>query len=296
MRKKIGIVVDSAASLPSGAADSGGIYIVPMTLTLDGVTYIDGQDIAPTAFYRLLRASSAAATTAAPSSGRYSEVFHAAASSHDAIVCITTGGRFSASLDTATTAAAELRTALPELRIRILDSQAAAGSQGLAALAAWRAAQSGASMDACVAAAECVIERVQLLAFVDTLRYLRRSGRVPAIAHAGASLLRIKPLFRLADGEVATIARPRTQRSAIRRLLEQMRRDASDGTLHATVMHADAPALAEILRQHIAADFQYAELFVSEFTPVMGAHIGPGMLGVAYWSESDISSGQHKAV
>ena len=131
-----------------------------------------------------------------------------------------------------------------------------------------------------------VVERVSLLAFVDTLRYLHRSGRVPVVAHIGASILMIKPLFRLRRSEIATVARPRTRRTAIRRMLELVKDEAGHGALHAAVMHADVSEDAESVRRSIADDFDCAELYVSEFTPAMGAHIGPGLLGIAFWSET----------
>lgn len=282
---KVGIVVDTGASLPSGMGQADGVYAAPMTVTLDGVAYLDGLDITPTEFYRLMRASSGAATTAAPSAGRYEAAFGLAAARYDAIVCITTGGRFSASLDAARAAAADMKLSMPGLDIRVLDSQGAAGSQGLAATAAWRAARAGGSVDDVVAAAERVVGRARLLAFVDTLRYLRRGGRVGGIADAGAALLRIRPLFELAGGEVRTVARPRTRRGALRRLVELMPRDSGLGALRATVMHSDAADGAEEVRGRIAAEFDCAELYVSEFTPAMGAHTGPGMVGVAFWNE-----------
>lgn len=280
------IIVDSAASLPLDAANLSGVFIVPMTLTLDGASYLDGQDITPTQFYRRLRATDALPTTSAPPPARYAAEFRRAAADHSAILCIATGARFSAAMDSAAIAAAEFRKDRPEVPLRLLDSAAAAGSVALAALNAWHAAQQGASLAETDAAAAQVLERARLLAFVDTLRYLWKSGRVPAAAHLGASLLRIKPLFELAGGEVTTLARPRTRRSATRRMLELMREDDDGGAIHAAVMHADAVQDAQALRSRIAADFDCAELFVSEFTPVMGAHIGPGVLGVAYWRET----------
>ena len=280
------IIVDSAASLPPDAANLSGVFKVPMTLTLDGASYLDGQDITPTQFYRRLRAADALPATSAPPPARYAAAFRRAAERHSAILCIATGARFSAAMDSAAIAAAEFSKQRPEVPIRLLDSAAAAGSVALAALNAWRAAHRGAPLADAEAAATRVLEQARLLAFVDTLRYLWKSGRVPAAAHLGASLLRIKPLFELAGGEVTTLARPRTRRGATRRMLELMREDAGDGAIHAAVMHADAAQDAQALRARIAADFHCAELFVSEFTPVMGAHIGPGVLGVAYWRET----------
>lgn len=283
---KVAIVVDSAASLPPGFSESPGVFVVPMTVTMDGISYRDGIDITATDFYRGLRRASSSPTTAAPSSAAYIDAFRSAAEQYDSILCITAGERFSSSFDLATDAAGEARAQLPAVDIRILDSQAAAGSQALAALQAWREAQQGSTLARVEMNAIRVIERVSLLAFVDTLRYLHRSGRVPLVAHIGASLMMIKPLFRLRHSEIETLARPRTRRTAIRRMLELMRDEAGSGALHAAVMHADVPKDAESIRQSIADDFDCAELYVSEFAPAMGAHIGPGLLGIAFWFES----------
>ena len=283
---KVAIVVDSAASLPAGFAENSGIFVVPMTLTIDDVSYRDGIDITATEFYRRLRNTSSSPTTAAPSSAEYLDTFLRAAEQYDSVLCITAGERFSSSFDAASAAAEEARGQFSAVEIRILDSQAAAGSQALVASQAWREAQQGATLARVEMNAIRVIERVSLLAFVDTLRYLHRSGRVPLVAHIGASLMMIKPLFRLRHSEFATVARPRTRRTAIRRMLELMKDEAGRGALHAAIMHADSPKDAESIRQSVADDFDCAELYISEFTPAMGAHIGPGLLGIAFWSES----------
>ena len=283
---RVAIATDSAASLPPGFATQPGVFIVPMNITLDGVTYLDGIDISTTEFYRRLRTTSSAPTTSAPSSAAYLDIFLRASEDHEAILCITAGDRFSASLNAAKLAREEARNLSPSVEVQLLDSQAAAGSQALAALEAWRAAQQGATLARAEMNAIRVIERVNLLAFVDTLRYLRRSGRVPLAAHIGASLMMIKPLFRLRHSEITTVARPRTRRTAIRRMLELMRDEAGTGALHVAVMHADAIEDAESIKDSIARDYDCAELYISEFTPAMGAHIGPGLLGIAYWSES----------
>lgn len=284
IHSKVAIVVDSAASLPPRFSENGGIYVVPMTVILDGEPYRDGIDITTADFYRRLRTASSSPTTSAPSAAAYIDAFRLASKEHEAILCITAGARFSASLDFAASAAEQARALFPPAEIRILDSQAAAGSQALAALEAWRAAQQGATLARAEMNAIRVIDKVSLLAFVDTLRYLRRSGRVPLAAHIGASLLRIKPLFKLQRSEITTLARLRTRRAGIRRMLELMKDEAGAGAVHAAVMHADAPEDAESIRQSIEADLDCAELYISEFTPAMGAHIGPGLLGIAFWS------------
>lgn len=277
------VVVDSAASLPT-ASETPGLHVVPMGVTIDGTTYLDGRDLEPSAFYAKLRESKDLPKTSAPSPARFLEAFEAAKRNVGAILCLTVGARFSASLDAARAAVEEAKASLPGLEVIVLDSESAAGGQGLIALEAWRAARGGAELDEVVATAREVIPRVRVVAFLDTLYYLWKGGRVPRIAHAGASLLRIKPLFEMARGRVFTVARPRTQRRAVNRLLELVSESAEGRPVHATVMHADALEAAEDLRWRLAAMLPCEELFVSEFTPAMGAHIGPGLVGIAYWT------------
>ncbi len=281
---QVAVVVDSAASLPADMARDSGLHVVPMGLTVDGTSYLDGRDLSPTEFYRLLTESPTLPSTSAPSPARFLEAFRQAAETAPSILCLTVSSNFSATFDSAKTAAAEAGESLPDVEIRVLDTGSAAGGEGLIALEACRSANRGAGLDEVASAVESVITGVRLMAFVDTLYYLWKGGRVSKIAHAGTSLLKIKPLFELSQGQVRTLARPRTHRRAMNRLVELMRQRAAAGRLHATIMHADSAGPAEELRAQIAAEFDYEELFVSEFTPVMGVHIGPGLLGIAYWN------------
>jgi DegV family protein with EDD domain len=284
-KSRTAIVVDSAASLPEATLGQQGLYIAPMSLTLGDGSYLDRRDITPTEFYRLLRESDSLPTTSAPAPASFLDAFRQAAQGDESVLCLTLASRFSASADSARTAAQEAASELPGIEIRVLDTESAAGGEGLVAMEAWRAAQRGESLDEVEAAARMVVSRVRLLAFLDTLYYLWKGGRVPQIAHLGASLLRLKPVFELVRGEVHTLSRPRTRQRAMRRLVELMHERTSPGPVHATIMHADSAKNAEEIRQRVEAEFDCRELFISEFTPAMGAHIGPGLLGIAFWNE-----------
>ena len=137
-------------------------------------------------------------------------------------------------------------------------------------------------------AARAVVPKVRLLAFLDTLYYVWKSGRVPRVAYVGTSLLRIKPMFQLSHGQIRNLARPRTTAKAIDSMLSQMQLQSGLGPVHAAVMHSDATEAAEKLSQRVETEFQCEELYVSEFSPVMGTHTGPGLLGVAFWSETAV--------
>ena len=181
-------------------------------------------------------------------------------------------------------AAREAEDTLPCNRLMVLDTKSASGGQGLIALEAWRRASNGDGLEDVVTAVQKVMSSVRLTAFLDTLFYLWKGGRVPGIMHVGTSLLKIKPLFELKGGRVRRVARPRTYSKAMEMLMESMREQVGTSEVHAMVVHADAANAADELRRRVEDEFYCSELSVSEFTPVMGAQTGPGLLGVAYWS------------
>lgn len=152
-------------------------------------------------------------------------------------------------------------------------------------LAAARAAEAGGTLNQVRQAAEAMIEQVHLLAVQDRLDYLARSGRVPNVIALVGSALRIVPIFAIRRGEVAVVGQARSKPRAMQVMLDQMAARAGYRPVHAAVFHADVPDEAEELRGEIAAHFDCLEIFVTEFTPVMGAHTGPGLLGVAFYTE-----------
>jgi DegV family protein with EDD domain len=128
---------------------------------------------------------------------------------------------------------------------------------------------------------------MSLLATIDSLDYLRRGGRIGGAAALLGSALKIRPVLSLSDGRVTVFARPRTRSQAVQAMLEQMARQVAGQPIHAAVLHADVPSDAEQLRQQVADRFRCVELLVTELTPVMGAHTGPGVLGVAFFPVDD---------
>ncbi len=279
---RVALVVDSAATLPAEALAGPHLHVAPMSLTLAGHTYLDGEDVSPSEFYRMLRAAPSPPTTSAPTPAAFLDAYRRAALGASSILCLTVAASVSASYDSAVVAARQAADALPGVEVRVLDSESAAGGQGLVALEALRLASDGAGLDEVGEAVWSAIERVRLLAFPNTLYYLWKGGRVPVIAHAGSALLGVKPIFELRRGTVSTVARPRTLKRAIRRLVELMREGAGESPISACVMHADAEDAAGELRAAVEAAFECDRIFVAQFTPVMGAHIGPGLLGVAF--------------
>jgi len=285
MTGRVAIVTDSSACIPAELVEKYGIELVPMNVILGDKTYRDGIDISPTEFYTLIRQTKELPTTAHSSPGTHFEAYRRASLRTANILCITHSSRFSGQFNSARVAMEIAKTAFPKVVIEVLDCGTAAAAQGLVVLAAARAATSGQSLTRVVETAKSVARQVSLLAMVDSLDYLVKGGHVRRAAALASSLLRIKPIFTLNEGDARPVTNARTTLGAIKRIINIMGQKVVKGQpLHGAVMHADALDAAIVLRDRIAAQFDCVELFITEFTPVMGAHIGPGLVGIAFYS------------
>lgn len=281
-KSRVAVVVDSAATLPPNVVEGSLLFIVPMSLAIDGNTYLDGIDLRPNQFYELLKLADSVPTTTAPAPAAFLDAFRSASKVAGSVLCITVSPRFSASHDSALLARAEFVSESDSMDIAVLNSGSASAGEALVVMEAVRVAAEGGSLTDVTNAAAKTAEDVSIVAFLDTLHYLWKGGRVPGIAHLGTSLLDLKPLFEMRRGKVRNLARPRSTRRAMERLLKFMRVSVGHSPIHVGVLHADAQAQAEILESMVGESFDCVELFVTEFSPVMGAHTGPGLLGLAF--------------
>jgi len=213
--------------------------------------------------------------------GGFLSLYQSLAQEAGGIVAIHLAKTMSGTYNTSQTAA----RMLAEVPVQVVDSGTAVMAQGFVVLAAARAAAAGGTLNQVRQAAETMIERVHLLAVQDRLDYLARSGRVPNVIALLGSALRIVPIFAIRRGEVSVVGQARSKPRAVQVMLDQMAARAGHRPVHAAVFHADVPDEAEELRGKIAARFDCLETFLTEFTPVMGAHTGPGLLGVAFYTE-----------
>jgi DegV family protein with EDD domain len=129
-----------------------------------------------------------------------------------------------------------------------------------------------------------VMERVQMVLALDTIRHAYRTGRIPKIATQMGSMLGVKPLLTISDGAVHLIGIVRTNKKGVERIIRIMKRKAGNRPLHVAVMHTAIPEKAEALKQRIAAEFNCVELLLTEVSPVIGYAIGPGALGLAFYT------------
>ena len=279
------IVTDSNASLPRELVRDLPLLTVPMEVHAGGHTYHDGVDLTPQDLYTMLRAGEFA-TTSPPQPKAYLAAFREAIGTEGAsgpareIVCLTPSAELTAAHKAAILGADAARTEGLDLDVRIIDTHTAGAAQGLVALAAARAAAGGSKADVIEAVRRRVAD-VGMYGYVDSLRQLWRGGRVPRIAMWLGGMLDVKPILSLADGKIGLVQRPRTRRRAMDQLVGLATAHLAGARGRIAVMHADAPDRAEELAERLRAELDPVELFVTEFTPVIGAHVGPGLVGCA---------------
>jgi DegV family protein with EDD domain len=201
-----------------------------------------------------------------------------ATAGHD-IVSVHLAGGISGTVEAARQAAAALGERAPERRVAVVDSEMACGALGLVALAAAGAASAGGDVDAVVARAREAMAATRLWFAVDTLEYLRRGGRIGAAQAWLGAALKIKPILSL-EGQITPVERVRTSSRAFQRMLDYLRSRADDGADAWVVQHIQAPDVADRLVDHGRELFGREPAFVSEVGPVIGAHVGPGLVGV----------------
>jgi fatty acid kinase fatty acid binding subunit len=279
---KIAVVTDSTSYLPEEMIAEQGIHVVSLYVTLDGEERRE-SDIPPSEyseFYERLRNSEAGATTSQPSVGDFVTVYEPLLGQGKEVVSIHISAGISGTCEAARQARDQLEAdGKGGERIHVFDSRSGAGAQGLLALAAAKAAAGGASGPEAVEATQRARDTLKIWFAVDTLEYLRKGGRIGAAQAWLGSALQIKPILTLEE-EITPVERVRTRRRAFERMIEYARERARDDAGTWVVQHIQDPETARQLIDECRQIFGRDPVFVSEIGPVLGAHTGPGLLGV----------------
>lgn len=280
--QKVAIVTDSSSCLSAELGRQHGIEIVPYSMLFEGRDFRDGVDD-PSEFYALLRHAEKLPATSAPSPGLFLEAYQRAGRRAESVLCITLPGELSSCHNSSKQAIILAEEELPGLKIESVAAPAVASGQGLVALEAARAAASGGDLEECVALVSGLAPEVHFFAVLDTLEYLAKGGHVPKAVGWLGDLVGVKPILTAHYGTVKRLTQSRSKRRALDTMLRMMgERNPERHSIRALVMHADAPGEADAFRDEIASRFRCELLLVTQFTPVMGAHSGPGVVGVAF--------------
>jgi DegV family protein with EDD domain len=288
MADRVAIVADSIACLTKEQVEQYGITIAPIPISFQGKIYRDWVDITPSQAYELFLKDPESFKTAGASPGIFLEAYREASKQAKNILCVTLSTKLSGAYDAAKQAIDEVKKELPQISVEVVDSKTVTASEGFVALAGARAAEAGKSLAEVVTAAEEMRDKVIFLALVDTIRHVYRTGRIPKIAAVAGSMLNIKPILAISpktSGVVHFISAVRSRERGIEKMLKITRDRVGQSPAHVAVMHAYAPEDAEKLKERVAAEFNCAELWVTEFSPVMGYATGTGTLGLAFYKE-----------
>ena len=278
-RKKVAVLTDSAADLPAELSEKYAIRVIPLYLTMGEKTWRDGVDITPSRFYELLKTSPDFPKTSQPNVADFQQVFLQLAEEAESILAILVSGELSGTVASAQAA----KNLLPDIPIEIIDTHAVSMMEGYIVLEAARVAFQGCDLDEVRAAARSLLGKTKVYFVVDTFEYLYRGGRIGAAARLMGSTLNIKPVLEIRDGVAHPATQVRIKRKALAKVIQLIEKQLSPGQpIRMTVVNVGADREAADFREQLIETFNPHEITMTDCSPVLGAHVGPGTVGVAF--------------
>ena len=276
------VITDSTADLPPALAEELGITVVPLNVHFGTEVYRDGVEITADEFYRRLVTASRLPTTSQPTPGDFLSAYDEMGQTTDEILSVHISAKLSGTMNSATQAREEYGG---ECRIEIIDSLQGSMGLGMLAIAAAEAARRGDSLDDVVTETRAAIPKVGFIGLLDTLEYLEKGGRIGKAQAFVGSLLRIKPLLTIRDGEAHPLERARTRAKGVDRMCELVQAEMPLKDL--AVVYTTTPDEARALGQRLQSYLPQGEVILSQVGPVVGTYLGPGVLGVAFRKQSE---------
>jgi DegV family protein with EDD domain len=282
----VAVVTDSTAYLPPRLVEQYAVEVVPLYVVLAGRSGREGTEIGPADVARALGVRGQTVSTSRPTPGDFVSAYRRRlAEGADRIVSVHLSAELSSTVDAARLAAAQVG----EHIVTVVDSRSAAMGSGFAVVAASRAAAAGEDAEAVAAAARETAAATRTLFVVDTLEHLRRGGRIGAAASMIGTALAVKPVLHVAEGRVVPLEKVRTSARALSRLVQRGVEAADGGPVSVAVHHLAAPERAERLAAELEDRLpELRELYVSELGAAIGAHVGPGAVGLVVAAASSV--------
>jgi DegV family protein with EDD domain len=282
------VITDSTAYLPDELVEGYGIHVVPLYVVLAGHSGREGLDISPQDVARALAVRGQTVSTSRPTPGDFVAAYRRALDEGaERLVSVHLSSELSSTSDAARLAASQVG----EHIVTVVDTRSAAMGAGFAVLAAARSAAAGADAAAVARTARETAAATRTLFVVDTLEYLRRGGRIGSAAAVLGSALAVKPVLHVQDGRVVPLEKVRTTARALNRLVQRAVEAAGQGPVSIAVHHLAAAERADKLAAELRDRLpQLRELHVSELGAAIGAHVGPGAVGIVvapFWREPD---------
>lgn len=278
---KVVILTDSTAYLPQALLTQYNIASIPLQVIWGEETFLDGVTLQPQEFYHRLKTAKTMPGTSQPSAGAMKEVFARLLEQATSVLGIFISSKLSGTIQSA----CQGREMLGQnaKNIEIFDSQTTTMAMGFQVLAAARAAADGASLQDCMAAAEQARQHIGVHFVVDTLEFLHRGGRIGGAQRFLGTALNMKPILRMHEGKIEAEERVRAKGKALERLVEIVTEECrGKKPVRLAALHANSPAEAQTVLDKAASLLNPVETFVCELSPVIGTHVGPGTIALAY--------------
>ena len=277
------IVTDSTSDLPADLAESLGITIVPLNLHFGTEVFKDGVDISADTFYERLTSGPELPKTSQPSIGDFVSVYERLGADAEGILSVHISGKLSGTFNSATQAREQAKVDCP---IEVVDTLLVSMALGTVVLKVAEAANSGSGLEELVALAREASQRAQCICLFDTLEYLRKGGRLGKASALIGTLLRVKPMITIRDGEVHELAKERSRKKGIARLQRVAREFAPLEAIW--VMYSTTPDEAHTVATSLQDLLPTgAEPLITRFGPVLGTYTGPGALGIGLLRSAD---------
>ena len=270
------VVTDSCADLPAGIAQELDIAVVPLNVYFGDESFKDGVDITAEEFYDRLIKGPILPKTTAPAPGSFIETYSKLASENDEIVSIHISKKLSGTYDSALLAKQQIGK---KIRVEVIDSMMVSTAQGLLAMKAAQAAKEGATLDQIVGLVKEAMARTRLVFVLDTLEYLHKGGRLGKAQALLGSLLSVKPLLHIKDGEVHPLENVRTRQKAIARLMQLIKEYTPFEAL--AFLYTTNPSEIKTLKSELATLGPEEHLYTARIGPTIGTYGGPEAIAVA---------------
>jgi DegV family protein with EDD domain len=271
----IAVVTDSTSDLPVDLAKQHGISIVPLNVHIEDETFLDGVTILADEMYRRLPDQKVIPTTSAPSVGSFLELYEKLAETHDEIISIHISSKLSLTHGAAVNAA-EMKE--KGTRVEVIDTEQASMALGWTTVQVAELIASGGTIEDAVALAKSSSERASFVGMVDTLEYLVRGGRIGKAQGFVGTLLRIRPILTLINGEAHPAGRARNRTKGIARIKEMVAEAAPLDKL--AILYTTDRADAEEIAKGVAEFAPDGSPIIAQLGPVVGNYLGPGTLGL----------------
>lgn len=280
---KIAVVTDSTSDIPANIAKKNKISVVPLNLHVENKTYLDNIDISADELYEMLPSSSVAPTTSAPSAGTFIEVYENLLKSYDQIISIHISSKLSLTHGSAVSAAKEINK--KKKLVEVINSETASMALGLTTIiVAETIKKNNISLHEAGELSKNLSKKSTFLGMVPTLKYLVRGGRIGKAKGFVGSLLKFKPILTMQDGEAHPLVRVRSIEKGINKLKELAQENAPLEKI--SVLYTTEKNKAEEIAQDIKTFDKKNDPIIAQLGPVIGAHLGPNVLGLGYIKSS----------